>query len=87
MTNPIDQAQMTTGDFQRLLQIALSDLSIRRTLMENQIHQLEEAPHTLEQENAIDQLDQQIQRIATDYRHYQRFVDPELAAKIKVDYD
>ncbi|WP_235184184.1 hypothetical protein [Agrilactobacillus composti] len=42
-SNPSD---MTSGDFQRLLQIALSDLAIRRTLMENHIADLSAQPRS-----------------------------------------
>lgn len=83
MPEPIPQTDMTSGDFQQLLQIALSDLTIRRTLMENQIRQLREGPRSMEQENQIDQLDQEIQDIAKDYHHYKQYVDPEKAKHMK----
>lgn len=83
MPEPTPQSDMTAGDFQQLLQIALSDLTIRRTLLENQIRQLQEEPRSLEQENAIDQADQEIQDIAKDYRHYKQYVDPSKTKHMK----
>ncbi len=83
-SNPSD---MTSGDFQRLLQIALSDLAIRRTLMENHMADLSAQPRSMERDAEIERSDMQVQRIAADYRHYQQFVDPTLAKKIDIDYE
>lgn len=85
MSEKQSQAQMTSGDFQRLLQITLSDLSIRRTLLENQLRELQDGPRSLEVENQMDQADAQIQQMAQLYRHYQQFVDPKLAKKLQAD--
>ncbi|WP_416353357.1 hypothetical protein ACNAN0_11535 [Agrilactobacillus fermenti] len=87
MTIKKAQAEMSQGDFQRLLQIALSDLRIRRTLLENHMADVQAEPRSLEQDDEIDRTEQQIQRIAADYRHYQTFVDEAIAKTIDVSYE
>lgn len=66
---------MTEADFQKLLQIALSDLSIRRTLLENESRQLQAQMRTLEQEEAIEKIEEEILTIERDYQHYLSFTD------------
>lgn len=66
---------MTETDFQKLLQIALSDLSIRRTLLENESRQLQAQMRTLEQEEAIEKIEEEILTIERDYQHYLSFTD------------
>lgn len=70
----LEQSDMTTADFQKLLKIALMDLRIRRTLLENEIADQRAALRTLEQSEAIDQLEQQIQPLRQDYAHYEQFL-------------
>lgn len=66
---------MTEADFQKLLQIALSDLSIRRTLLENESRQLQAQMRTLEQEEAIEKIEEEILTIERDYQHYLSFTE------------
>ncbi|KRM95440.1 hypothetical protein [Loigolactobacillus rennini] len=70
----LEQSDMTTADFQKLLKIALMDLRIRRTLLENEIADQRAALRTLEQSEAIDRLEQQIQPLRQDYAHYEQFL-------------
>lgn len=73
------QADMSAGDFQKLLQIALMDLRIRRTLLENEINELQDEIRTLEQEDQIGQLETQIMTIQKDYEHYKAYLSEAVA--------
>jgi hypothetical protein len=71
------KAEMSEGDFQKLLKIALMDLRIRRTLLENEIADQRNDLRTLEQDEAIERLEQQILPVKADYDHYAAFLKPE----------
>lgn len=70
------QAQMTTGDFQKLLRIALNDLTIQRTLLENEMASQADDLRTLERDDTVAELDRRIMLIKRDYDHYHQFLDP-----------
>ncbi|ANK62081.1 MULTISPECIES: hypothetical protein [Loigolactobacillus] len=74
----LTKEDMSDADFQKLLQITLMDLRIRRTLLENDIADQRADLRTLEQDEAIEKLEQQIQPIRRDYDHYHQFIDPEV---------
>lgn len=71
------KADMSEGDFQKLLKIALMDLRIRRTLLENEITDQRNDLRTLEQDEAIERLEQQILPVQADYDHYSTFLKAE----------
>lgn len=71
----LKQNDMTAADFQKLLKIALMDLRIRRTLLENEIADQRADLRTLEQSEAIERLEQQIQPLRRDYDHYEQFLE------------
>ncbi|QGG61820.1 hypothetical protein [Loigolactobacillus bifermentans] len=71
------KADMSEGDFQKLLKIALMDLRIRRTLLENEITDQRNDLRTLEQDEAIERLEQQILPVQADYDHYRTFLKAE----------
>lgn len=71
----LKQNNMTAADFQKLLKIALMDLRIRRTLLENEIADQRADLRTLEQSEAIERLEQQIQPLRRDYDHYEQFLE------------
>lgn len=64
---------MSEADFQKLISIALSDLSIRRTLLENESRQLQNQMRTLEQEETLEKIEEEILAIERDYQHYLAF--------------
>lgn len=78
--------QMSDSDFQKLLQVALTDLTIRRTLAENTVAEVNEEMRSLEKDDRLDKLDMQIQAIAHDYEHYKQFVDPSFKLDIDQEY-
>lgn len=78
--------QMSDSDFQKLLQVALTDLTIRRTLAENTMAEVNEEMRSLEKDDRLDKLDMQIQAIAQDYDHYKQFVDPNFSIDIDQEY-
>lgn len=78
--------QMSDSDFQKLLQVALTDLTIRRTLAENTMAEVNEEMRSLEKDDRLDKLDMQIQAIAHDYDHYKQFVDPNFSIDIDQEY-
>lgn len=67
--------KMSDGDFQKLLQIALQSLSIQRTLMENRVAELHQELRTLERDDELETLDQQLLLVQKDYEHYQTYID------------
>ncbi|MFC6322353.1 hypothetical protein [Companilactobacillus baiquanensis] len=67
---------MSNGDFQKLLAIGLNDLSIQRTLLENEIQHQRDDLRTLEQDQAIEKLERNIMLIKKDYEHFKEFSDP-----------
>lgn len=78
--------QITDPDFQKLLQIALTDLSIRRTMAENTVAEVNQEMRSLEKDDRLDKLDLQIQAIRADYDHYSQFVDPSFKLDINQEY-
>ncbi|MCH5461213.1 hypothetical protein HC026_01510 [Lactobacillus sp. LC28-10] len=78
--------QMSDSDFQKLLQVALTDLTIRRTLVENTVAEVNEEMRSLEKDDRLDKLDMQIQAIAHDYDHYKQFVNPNFKLDINQEY-
>ncbi|MFC6170900.1 hypothetical protein [Loigolactobacillus jiayinensis] len=73
----LNKNDMSDADFQKLLNIALMDLRIHRTLLENEIADQRADLRTLEQDEAIEDLEQQIQPIRRDYDHYKQFLETE----------
>ncbi|MCI1986383.1 MAG: hypothetical protein LKJ69_05595 [Lactobacillus sp.] len=73
----LTQAEMSTGDFQKLLRIALNDLTIQRTLLENEMAQEADDLRTLERDDNVATLDRRIMLIQRDYDHYKQFLDPD----------
>ncbi|MFD0896904.1 hypothetical protein [Loigolactobacillus binensis] len=71
----LSKDDMAPADFQKLLNIALMDLRIRRTLLENEIADQRADLRTLEQDEAIEKLEQQIQPVREDYDHYKQFLE------------
>ncbi|MDC4185679.1 hypothetical protein MK904_06130 [Loigolactobacillus coryniformis] len=70
----LQKNEMSDADFQKLLKIALMDLRIHRTLLENEIADQRADLRTLEQDEAIENLEQQIRPIREDYDHYKQFL-------------
>lgn len=68
--------ELSQGDIQKLLRIALNDLTIRRTLLENELSAEQADLRTLEQSENIERLDRQIMTIQRDYDYYRQFLDP-----------
>ncbi|WP_125588628.1 hypothetical protein [Companilactobacillus jidongensis] len=71
------QAEMSRGDFQKMIKICLNDLSIQRTLLENEEQAQRDDLRTLEQDQAIEELERRIMLIKKDYDFYKQFVDPD----------
>ncbi|ANZ62768.1 hypothetical protein AYR62_00740 [Secundilactobacillus paracollinoides] len=80
------KSQMSDPDFQRLLKVALTDLTIRRTMLENEMQDVNEEMRSLEKDDKLDKLDMQIQAIRRDYDHYMQFVDPEFKLDLAEEY-
>lgn len=78
---------MTEGDFQKLLQIALQSLSIQRTLLENQAAELNDELRTLERDDELEQIDRQLLLVRADYEHYLSLVDPEHPFNLNAYYE
>lgn len=70
------QSSMSAPDFQKLLRLVLSDLSVRRTVLENRHDEISQEMNSLERDAALEKLDAQINQVKTDYEHYQAFCDP-----------
>ncbi|WP_282800963.1 hypothetical protein [Secundilactobacillus kimchicus] len=79
--------QMSEPDFQRLVQIALNDLAIRRTVAENDMADVNEEMRSLEKDDKLDRLDAQIRAIQSDYDHYRQFLDPEFKMDVTAPYN
>lgn len=71
------QTEMSRGDFQKLVRICLNDLSIQRTLLENEEQTQRDDLRTLEQDEAIEKLERRIMLIKKDYDFYKQFLDPD----------
>ncbi len=78
--------RISEPDFQKLLQIALTDLSIRQTLLENEVASVNEEMRSLEKDDKLDKLDARIRNIKTDYAHYRQFVDPNFNLDVSEQY-
>ena len=70
------QAEMRAADFQKLLALALGDLTVRRTILENKEAQVNQELSSLEKDAELERLDQEITAIQADFDHYHQFVDP-----------
>ncbi|KRK80063.1 hypothetical protein [Companilactobacillus nodensis] len=70
------QTEMSRGDFQKMIKICLNDLSIQRTLLENEEQTQRDDMRTLEQDQAIEELERRIMLIKKDYDFYKQFADP-----------
>ncbi|GAF35486.1 hypothetical protein [Lentilactobacillus farraginis] len=77
---------MSEADFQKLVQIALSDLQIRRTLLENEVASVNEEMRSLEKDAKLDQLDMRIRAVQADYEHYRQFNRTTEAVNIDQQY-
>lgn len=71
-----NKASMTEPDFQKLLALVLADLTIRRTLCENRVAEVNQQLRSLEKDAELEALDQQITALQADYDHYHAYVDP-----------
>ncbi|KRL67497.1 hypothetical protein FC27_GL001813 [Companilactobacillus versmoldensis DSM 14857 = KCTC 3814] len=63
----------------------MNDLSIQRTLLENDMQEQRDDLRTLEQDQAIDSLERRIMLIKKDYDHYSEFLDPKYS-KEEIQY-
>ncbi|AKP64365.1 hypothetical protein FC99_GL000594 [Levilactobacillus koreensis JCM 16448] len=82
----LTKEQMGEPDFQKLLKVVLTDLTIRRTLLENEVQEVNEEMRSLEKDDKLDKLDVEIRAIQTDYDHYQQFVDPDFKLDVASQY-
>lgn len=80
-----NKSDMTEGDFQKLIRICMNDLSIQRTLLENEMQAQRDDLRTLEQDEAIDNLERRIMLIKKDYDHYVDYIDPAYSEE-KIEY-
>jgi len=71
------QTEMSRGNFQKMIKICLNDLSIQRTLLENEEQTQRDDLRTLEQDQAIEELERRIMLIKKDYDFYKQFADPD----------
>ncbi|EHL95145.1 hypothetical protein HMPREF9103_03117 [Lentilactobacillus parafarraginis F0439] len=78
--------KMRNPDFQKLLRIALADLSIRQTLLENDVADVNEEMRSLEKDDKLDKLDARIRVIKKDYAHYKQFIDPSFKLDVTDQY-
>ncbi|VEI30783.1 Uncharacterised protein [Listeria grayi] len=65
---------MTEGDFQKLLHIALANLRIQLTIVENEIQRTNQELRTLEQQEQLEKLEEQYLKLEKDWQHYTEFV-------------
>lgn len=72
---------MSAPDFQKLVHIVLSDLALRRTILENRRQEVDQEMSSLERDAELEQLDDQIEQVKADYDHYQAFSDPDFNFK------
>nr|WP_239458038.1 hypothetical protein [Limosilactobacillus alvi] len=70
------KTEMTEPDFQKLITLVLADLTIRRTLLENRVAEVNEEMRSLEKDAELEDLDNQITAIQADYDHYKEYADP-----------
>ncbi|AKP67828.1 hypothetical protein [Companilactobacillus ginsenosidimutans] len=80
-----NKSDMSDGDFQKLIRICMNDLSIQRTLLENDMQEQRDDLRTLEQDQNIDKLERRIMLIKKDYDHYADYLDPAFS-KEEINY-
>ncbi|GBG96719.1 hypothetical protein [Lactococcus termiticola] len=78
---------ITDGDLQKLLHIALQSLAIQKTLLENQVAELNKEMRTLERDDELEKLDHSILLISRDYDHYKAMLDPTIKIDLENYYD
>ncbi|PRO83949.1 hypothetical protein C6Y10_09700 [Lactiplantibacillus pentosus] len=79
-------ADMSDRDFQKLLQVALTDLGLRQTMLENRVSEVNEEMRSLEKDDQLDKLDMQLRAVRQDYDHYRQFVDPDFKLDVADQY-
>ncbi|KZU93154.1 hypothetical protein A1D15_1911 [Lactiplantibacillus plantarum] len=79
----LSKAEMNERDFQKLLQIALTDLGLRQTMLENEVSSVNEEMRSLEKD---DKLDMQIRAVRQDYEHYHQFVNSNFKLDVADQY-
>ncbi len=67
---------LSSGEFQKLIQLALQYLTIRQTLIENELANLRLELRTLEREEQLTVLERELHLLQQDYQRYQAFSDP-----------
>lgn len=67
--------ELSKGQFQKLLKIALSNLKNQRTLLEDSLETEKLDLRTLEQDEAIELLERRILEIQKDFDFYYQFYD------------
>ena len=83
----LTKTEMNERDFQKLLQIALNDLGLRQTMLENEVSAVNDEMRSLEKDDKLDRLDAQIRAIQSDYDHYRQFLDPEFKMDVTAPYN
>lgn len=82
----LTKTEMNERDFQKLLQIALNDLGLRQTMLENEVSAVNDEMRSLEKDDKLDKLDMQIRAIRQDYDHYHQFVDTNFKLNVADQY-
>ena len=77
---------LSKGDFQKLLQIALQSLSIQRTLLENQSREVALELRTIERDDELEKIDRQLLKMKADYDFYSQYLDPSLPFDLATYY-
>ena len=54
------QSEMHSADFQKLLALALGDLAVRRTILENKVAEVNQELRSLEKDAELEKLDQRL---------------------------
>ena len=82
----LTKADMSDRDFQKLLQVALTDLGLRQTMLENRVSEVNEEMRSLEKDDQLDKLDMQLRAVRQDYDHYRQFVDSDFKLDVADQY-
>ncbi|MCT3307273.1 hypothetical protein [Lactiplantibacillus pentosus] len=82
----LTKADMSDRDFQKLLQVALNDLGLRQTMLENRVSEVNEEMRSLEKDDQLDKLDMQLRAVRQDYDHYRQFVDSDFKLDVADQY-
>lgn len=82
----LSKAEMNERDFQKLLQIALTDLGLRQTMLENEVSSVNEEMRSLEKDDKLDKLDMQIRSVRQYYEHYHQFVNSNFKLDVADQY-